>query len=710
MPNVIKSATTVSNGTIKRNNFLIGVNTSVDYGPTFLPGSKDTTFNIGSGFNTFVTTIEIQSDGKIIVGGIFTSFNGGSQNRLIRLNSDGSKDTSFNIGGGFNEPINSTQIQSDGKIIAGGSFTTFTGSSQNRLIRLNSDGSKDTSFDIGSGFSAGLSPCFVYSTAIQSDGKILVGGFFTTYQGVSQNHLIRLNSDGSKDTSFNIGSGFNNYVATIKIQSDGKILAGGSFTTFTGSSQNSLIRLNSDGSKDTSFNIGGGFNSDVIDIAIQSDGKILVGGVFNRFTGSTQNYLIRLNSNGSKDETFNIGSGFDSYVTAIEIQSDGKIISGGYFTTFAGISQNRLIGLNSDGSKDTSFNIGSGFNDSVDSTAIQSDGKILAGGNFTTFTGSSQNRLIRLGTNGTGFWSGIVPPTSGYTVYTQKESQGPSIRVASNDSELITIARQYGGTSITTANDALSFFNGQSQYMVTNIDYENIVTSGLTLLVDAGYVPSYPRSGTTWSDLSGNGFNCSMTPSAVNYNNTFPQYFDYANLSNYFVGNNSLASVISNAITITSWINVRDVSSRSVVFDKYQTPSLPAGYVFEVGTASGLWTNTLRFFAVGSTGDGWDPRGVSNAIQQDVPCMVSVTLNRSAQQSSLYVNGSSISYTQGGGPITNLASDWATGGNVYTLGSYRPDIAVDSNMYQYNLLIYNRALSASEILQNYNAQKSRFGL
>jgi hypothetical protein len=310
----------------------------------------------------------------------------------------------------------------------------------------------------------------------------------------------------------------------------------------------------------------------------------------------------------------------------------------------------------------------------------------------------------------TGFWSGIVPPTSGYTVYAQKESQGPSIRTASNDSELITIARQYGGTNISTVNNALNYFNSQSNFLVTNIDYENIVTSGLTLLVDAGYVPSYPRSGTTWSDLSGNGFNCSMTPSAVIYNNTFPQYFDYANLSNYFVGNNSLASVISNAITIISWINVRDVSSRSVVFDKYQTPSLPAGYVFEVGTASGLWTNTLRFFAVGSTGDGWDPRGVSNAIQQDVPCMVSVTLDRNAQQSSLYVNGSSISYTQGGGPITNLASNWATGGNVYTLGSYRPDIAVDSNMYQYNLLIYNRALSASEILQNYNAQKSRFGL
>lgn len=256
----------------------------------------------------------------------------------------------------------------------------------------------------------------------------------------------------------------------------------------------------------------------------------------------------------------------------------------------------------------------------------------------------------------------------------------------------------------------LSLINRSNSGRLSMTVGSSIVTAGLVLHLDAGNPSSYPGSGTTWTDLTVNGFNASMTPSAVNYSSTPPQYFDYANLPNYFVGNNNLTSVISNAITIISWVNVRNIASRSVVFDKYQTPSLPAGYVFEVGTASGLWTNTLRFFAVGTTGDGWDPRGVSNAIQQNVPCMVSVTLNRSAQQSSLYVNGSSISYTQGGGLLANLASNWAAGTNTYTLGSYRPDVAIDSNMYQYNLLVYNRALSASEILQNYNAQKSKFGL
>jgi uncharacterized delta-60 repeat protein len=335
-------------------NFLIGLNSD---------GSKNSMFNVVTGFTGQTVTISIQSDGKIIVGG--GSYSGGPR-QLVRLNSNGSKDETFNIGGGFSSNVISTSLQSDGKIIVGGNFGTFSGISQNRLVRLNSNGSKDDTFNIGSGFNG-----IVWSTFIQSDGKILVGGAFTTYTGSTNNYLIRLNSDGSKDTSFNIGSGFNDDVRSIQIQSDGKIIVGGLFTTFTGSSQNRAIRLNSNGSKDSTFNIGNGFNSAIETISIQSDGKIIVGGSFTTFTGSSQNGLIRLNSDGSKDTTFDIGSGFNSNVISTEIQSDGKILVGGDFTTFSGSSQNRLIRLNSDGSKDTSFNIGSGFNDFVITTAIQ---------------------------------------------------------------------------------------------------------------------------------------------------------------------------------------------------------------------------------------------------------------------------------------------------------------------------------------------------
>ena len=331
-------------------------------------GSIDSTFNIGTGFDSAVTTTSIQSDGKVLAGGAFTLFTGSSQNFLIRLNSNGSKDTTFNIGTGFDTTVQSISIQSDGKIIVGGAFSTFTGSSQNFLIRLNSDGSKDTTFNIGTGFA----PIAVATTSIQSDGKVLVGGFFTTFSGGSQNYFIRLNTNGSKDTTFNIGTGFNDSVESASIQSDGKIIAGGFFSTFTGSTQNRLIRLNSDGSRDTTFNIGTGFNGVVRAISIQSDGKIIAGGGFTTFTGSPQNRLIRLNSDGSKDTTFNIGDGFGDTVRSISIQSDGKIMVGGDFFNYQGLAQNALIRLNSDGSKDSTFDITSGGpNDFVYSVSIQ---------------------------------------------------------------------------------------------------------------------------------------------------------------------------------------------------------------------------------------------------------------------------------------------------------------------------------------------------
>jgi uncharacterized delta-60 repeat protein len=210
----------------------------------------------------------IQSDGKIITGGLYTQYNGVSENYVIRLDSNGFKDTSFNLGSGLNNLVRTVYYQPDTKIVIGGDFTTFTGTSQNRLIRLNSDGSKDTSFDIGTGFSGNPLNSIYVSNIAQYGVSLYVGGSFTTFTGTSQNGLIKLNSDGSKDTSFNIGSGFNNVVSEIYIQSDDKILVGGSFTTFTGTTQGGLIRLNTDGSIDNTFSVGTGFNNSVLDIIL----------------------------------------------------------------------------------------------------------------------------------------------------------------------------------------------------------------------------------------------------------------------------------------------------------------------------------------------------------------------------------------------------------------------------------------------------------
>ncbi len=138
--------------------------------------------------------------------------------------------------------------------------------------------------------------------------------------------------------SFGESPGFSNQINSIAVQLDGKILVGGSFFSYRGAAKNRIVRLNTDGTIDTAFNTGTGFNSTVFSIAVQPDGKILVGGDFTNYKGVTENYIIRLNTNGTKDTSFNTGTGFDSAVYSIAVQSDGKILAGGAFSTYIGFA------------------------------------------------------------------------------------------------------------------------------------------------------------------------------------------------------------------------------------------------------------------------------------------------------------------------------------------------------------------------------------
>jgi uncharacterized delta-60 repeat protein len=348
----------------------------------------------------------------IVVGGEFNQLNETTRYYLVRLNNDGTEDASFytNLGTGFNNVVLTTTIQSDGKILVGGIFTTLDGITRNRLVRLNNDGTEDTSFytNLGTGFDN-----LVSTILIQSDGKILVGGNFVNLNEITRRDLVRLNSDGTVDESFytNLGTGFGGWVRSIQIQSDGKILVGGLFTTLDGITRNRLVRLNNDGTEDAFFytNLGTGFNSQVRAISIQSDGKILIGGEFNQLNETTRYYLVRLNNDGTIDESFytNLGTGFNNVVLSISIQSDGKILVGGYFTNLNGNTRNRLVRLNNDGTEDTSFytNLGTGFGpsvrDLVNIILIQSDEKILVGGSFTTLNEITRNNLVRLNNDGT---------------------------------------------------------------------------------------------------------------------------------------------------------------------------------------------------------------------------------------------------------------------------------------------------------------------
>ncbi len=355
-------------------------------------GDLDTTFNIGgSGVGgrtqNHIEALAIQNDGKILIGGSFKTYNGVNQSPLTRLNVDGSRDTTFNASSVI-VVVRDIAIQSDGKILIAGFTTSFT-----HILRLNADGSFDATFN-----SVQVDGNGIYDIAIQADGKILIGGQFTDYYGISRNNIARLNANGTLDTTFNPGSGTNGNgdVNNIAIQADGKIIIGGYFSIYNGISRNSIARLNADGSLDTSFNSNFGDYASVHDIAIQGDGKTLIGGSFSTYNGVSRNNIARLNANGTLDTTFNPGSGANMEVYDIKIQGDGKILIGGYFTIYNGVSRNRIARLNADGNLDTTFNPGSGTNDGVEDTLIQSDGKILIGGYFTTYDGVSTNGIARL--------------------------------------------------------------------------------------------------------------------------------------------------------------------------------------------------------------------------------------------------------------------------------------------------------------------------
>ena len=353
-------------------------------------GTLDPSFNSGTSVNDVILAIAIQNDGKIIIGGNFTAYNGTAINRIARLNSDGTSDATFTPGTGADNIIRTIAIQSDGKIIIGGTFTNYNGSTLNNIARLNSNGTIDVTFTLGTGANS-----TVNTAVLQGDGKIIIGGDFTSYNGTSRNRIARLNADGTLDATFDPGVGANATVFSTAIQSDGKIVIGGSFSTYNSNTKNFIARINSNGSFDASF-AGTGTNGTIRTIRIQSDGKIFMAGVFNTYDGVARISVARANSDGSLDISFDPGTGANSAVRTSAIQSDGKILIGGEFTNYNTNAINRIARLNSDGSIDATFNTGTGANNTVWSTAIQSDGRIIIGGMFTTYNSMTRNRVARI--------------------------------------------------------------------------------------------------------------------------------------------------------------------------------------------------------------------------------------------------------------------------------------------------------------------------
>jgi uncharacterized delta-60 repeat protein len=416
-------------------------------------GTLETGFNSGNGFNSAVKAVVLQSNAQIIIGGAFTSYNGTGRNRLTRLNANGTLDLSFNALTGTNGNILKAALQTNGKIIIGGAFTTYNSTAHNRIAGLNSNGSIDSGFNPGTGADSTVS-----ALTLQTDGKIIIGGYFTSYNGKARNRIARLNADGSLDTTgFNPGTGANNYVLSTAVQPDGKILIGGGFTSYNGTSRLGIARLHADGTLDTGFNPGTGADSLIATIAIQTDGKIIIGGAFASYNGTGRNRLARLNTDGTLDASFNPGTGANGTISTLEVQPDGKVIIGGAFTNYNGTSRNSIARLNTDGTLDASFNPGTGANGTILTTALQPDGKIIMGGVFTSFNGTGRNRIMRLNANGTldsGFKPGAGADAPVSTVAIQADGNiiiGGSFSNY-NSTARNRVARVFGGDHILTTN------------------------------------------------------------------------------------------------------------------------------------------------------------------------------------------------------------------------------------------------------------------
>lgn len=321
-------------------------------------GSLDTTYNPTLTKRGIVNKIAVQPDGKVLIYGDFNRIGGTIKNNFARINSDGTLDPTFDAGSGFDVVPAEINAQADGKILAIGDFTSYDGTSVSRFVRLNSDGSLDTSF----------SPTFsssVVSVVSLANGQILVGGSFATVNGNNQPKLAKLNSDGSLDASFApvIGSGT---VRSIFVESGGQIIVAGAFSGVNGFNRSNLVRLNSDGSLDTGFNAG---SVAAARKAIgQPDGKYLL---------LQPAGISRRNSDGSADGNFQMPAISGDDINTILLQSDGKILVGGSFAS----PRFNFARFLSDGTLDTNF-LPASANNKVNALAEQVDGKILIGGNF----------------------------------------------------------------------------------------------------------------------------------------------------------------------------------------------------------------------------------------------------------------------------------------------------------------------------------------
>jgi uncharacterized delta-60 repeat protein len=370
-------------------------------------GTPDSSFTaaILSVDNIFFTSLRQQPDGKILIGANFTAINNSLRTSLARLNSNGTIDETFNpvlTGNATESPsIRSIEIDGSGKILIGGNFQTVNGASRHNVARLNADGSTDSSFVNQTGAND-----TVETILTDADGKVFIGGTFRRYGGEQRYSIAKLNADGNPDASFAASVKSNGFIYDIEIQPDGKILAAGSFYYVDGKPFNSIVRFLPDGTLDPTFNVYKQTPSihDLLgDIELQPDGKIIVVGTVYLPNQNNSFAVIRLNADGTLDNTFMPSVASGGSPLAVKVQTNGQIIIAGGFLQYAGVIRTGIVRLNAAVSVDDSFNVALTINaiPMIQDLSIRSDGKILIAGYFSAVNGTPKSNIALLNPDGT---------------------------------------------------------------------------------------------------------------------------------------------------------------------------------------------------------------------------------------------------------------------------------------------------------------------
>lgn len=385
----------------------------------FGQNAVDTTFNPGTGANSYIESMLVQPDKKILVCGRFTEIDGAPRNYIARLNADGSVDPTFNATGtnGPNQNVRIMALQADKKVVIGGYFTSVAGQPRKLIARLNADGTLDPTFNPGTGFYGllgtaidGNTNSFIFALGIQPDQKLIVGGNFTNYNGTVRYGIVRLNSDASLDTTFDVGDGVNTWVRNILVLPNEQILVSGWFKKYHNQDHFRMVRIDPDGSPDTTFNPWFGDPSSVYAMSVQGDKYIAVGHSLDTNLVFHED-IARVLLNGTNDLTFNPGgAGANDKVESVLVQPDNKILIGGFFSSYNGEGVQHFARLNPDGTRDTTLNVST--DNWIWTIRQQQDNKILICGAFTTVNGVSRRGIARLNISdsGTGSITNIPPP------------------------------------------------------------------------------------------------------------------------------------------------------------------------------------------------------------------------------------------------------------------------------------------------------------